>query len=122
VRRDDPVRPIKVILKNIISSSQKFSTDLASQGLELITFEMTDECGNSNGVTKKIDAQVSRAQRYSYIGPSQMKEFEIVLTEGEWNNAYKLAKQGATKVRARVSYKNSSSIIYSDYDTIQFEG
>jgi hypothetical protein len=50
--------------------------------------------------------------------PGMTKEYEIVMTEGEWNNAYKLRKQGATKFKARVAYKNGFTTIYSDYYTL----
>jgi hypothetical protein len=121
VRNDGPVRPLKVVLKNVTSSTQHLNTDLSSQGFDLITFEMTDERGNNNVVTKKIDLSRSGAQGYDYIGPGKTKEFEILLTEREWNNAFKLTKQGATQLRARVSYRNGSNVIYSDYYTILFQ-
>lgn len=120
VREDGPPRPLKVVLKNISSSSQRLNTDMASGGLDLITFEMTDERGNNNIVTKKVDPIQTRAQGYEYIGPGKTKEFEIMVTEREWNNAYKLAKDGVTKVRARVTYKNGSTVISSPYYTIMF--
>jgi len=114
-------KPFKVVLKNVTSSTQPLNFDESSGGIDMITFEITDESGNTNVVTKKIDAEASRYQGYTYINPGQAKEFEILLTEREWDNAYKLVKQGAAKLKARASYKNGSNIIYSDYYTIILE-
>jgi hypothetical protein len=115
-------KPFKVVLKNITSSTQSLNVDEANQGLGLITFDITDENGNNNVVTKKTEVGgESRYQGYNYINPGKIKEFEIMLTEREWSNAYKLVHQGATKLKARASYKNGSTVIYSDYYTIIFE-
>ncbi|MFA6599508.1 MAG: hypothetical protein WCU74_00650 [Candidatus Omnitrophota bacterium] len=121
IREDDPVRPWKLVLKNITATSQRLNVDLASAGLYLIAFEVTDDRGNKNLITKKISAMDSKASRYEYIGPGRTKEFVIILTEREWNNAYKLEKQGASKLRLRASYKNGNEVIYSDDYTILLE-
>jgi hypothetical protein len=127
VRNDGPIRPLKVALKNISSKTQRLNisrrltADETSQGLDAISFEMTDERGNKNIITKKVDTIQSSSSGYNYINPGETKEFEIIMSEREWNNAFKLAKQGATKVRARASYKNGSDVIYSDYYTILLE-
>ncbi|HPN72875.1 MAG TPA: hypothetical protein PKZ41_02650 [Candidatus Omnitrophota bacterium] len=113
-----PVRPFKVVLKNTSSSPQPLNIDLAQKGLGLLTFEITDESGNKNVVSKKPDPILSKSESYIYVAPGKTKEFEIILTEREWNNAFKLIKQGSSKVRARASYKNGSKMIYSDYYTL----
>ena len=123
-RNNGPIKPLKVAVKNISSKTQRLNisrrlnADETSQGLDAISFEMTDEHGNKNIITKKVDTIQSSSQGYNYINPGESKEFEIIMSEREWNNAFKLAKQGATKIRARASYKNGSDVIYSDYYTI----
>ncbi|MFH1799239.1 MAG: hypothetical protein ABH891_00130 [Candidatus Omnitrophota bacterium] len=127
IRNNGPIKPLKIALKNITSQTQRLnisrrlSADETSQGLDAITFEMTDEHGNKNVITKKVDAIQSSSQGYNYINPGETKEFEIIMSEREWNNAFKLSKQGATKVRGRASYKNGSRVIYSGYYTFLFE-
>ena len=127
VRDEGPIKPLKVALKNITSKTQRLNisrrlnADETSLGLDAISFEITDEHGKSNIITKKVDTFQSSSQGYNYINPGETKEFEILLSEREWNNAFKLAKQGATKLRARASYKNGSDVIYSDYYTILLE-
>lgn len=86
----------------------------------LITFEITDNKGNNNVVTKKVDVKSSK-ESYVYLAPGKSKEFEILLSSSEWNNAFQLMDQGATQARARASYKNGSTVIYSDYYTILLE-
>ncbi|HPM42440.1 MAG TPA: hypothetical protein PLV52_01245 [Candidatus Omnitrophota bacterium] len=130
VRRGAPVIPFKVVLKNISSSTQSLnigsgsggSSYGAKSGITLITFETTDENGNTNVVTKKVELGQSRGESYIYMAPGKTKEFEIMLSPNEWNNAFKLADQGATRIKARVSYKSGSTTIYSDYYTIIIEG
>jgi hypothetical protein len=95
--------------------------DQATKGYGLISFEVTDEHGNNNVVTKKIAVDQTTSEGYKYIGPGKTKEFEIRLTEGEWENAFKLVKLGAAKLRARACYKNASTVIYSRYYTILLE-
>ncbi|MFH1209148.1 MAG: hypothetical protein V1673_06320 [Candidatus Omnitrophota bacterium] len=124
---DGPIKPLKVALKNITSRTQRLNisrrlnADETSLGLDAISFEMTDEHGNQNIITKKVDTIQSSSQGYNYINPGETKEFEIIMSEREWNNAFKLSKQGATKIRARASYKNGSDVIYSGYYTILLE-
>ncbi len=121
--------PFKVILKNTSSSTQSLnigggfggSSYGGKSGIGLITFEVTDENGNENVVTKKIDVDQSRGESYIYLGPGKAKEFEILLTPTEWNNAFKLMNKGASRLRARASYKSGSTVIYSDYYTILLE-
>jgi hypothetical protein len=123
-KNNGPIKPLKVAVKNISSRTQRLNisrrlnADETSQGLDAISFEMTDEHGNKNVITKKVDTIQSSSQGYNYLNPGETKEFEIIMSEREWNNAFKLAKQGATKVKARASYKNGSDVIYSDYYTI----
>jgi len=121
VRQTHGVKPVKVVVKNISSKTQRLVIDQTSKGLDLITFEITDERGRNNVVSKKVDAYASRSEGYNYLGPGETKEFEIVLNESEWNNALKLLKEGATKVKARATYKNGSEVIYSDYYTLVLE-
>jgi hypothetical protein len=116
--RPGPARPFKVVLRNITSNTQVLRVDEASRGLNLITFEITDENGNNNIVTKKIDLSKSRSEGYNNIAPGKTKEFEIILTEKEWDNSFKMLKQGVSKVKVRASYRNGSTIIYSDYYTV----
>lgn len=128
-KRGKCVIQFKVVLKNVSSSSQ--SLDIGSgwggssyggtSGTGLITFEITDENGNNNVVTKKVDVNQSKKESYVYLGPGKSKEFEIMLTSREWDNAFKLMNTGSTRLRARASYKNRSNIIYSDYYTILLE-
>jgi len=127
VRDDGPIRPLKVALKNITSKTQRLNVssrlnaDETSIGLDAISFEMTDENGNKNIITKKVDPRQSSSQGYNYVNPGETKEFEVLMSEREWNNAFKLQKQGASKLRARASYRNGSDVIYSDYYTILLE-
>lgn len=118
IRADGPTKTFRVVLKNISSSNQRLNYDTATLGLGMLSFEMSDESGNENIVTKKVDPIQSKSQTYSYIAPGATKEWQISLTAREWDNAYKLIQRGATKVRARASYKNGSSIIHSDYYTL----
>lgn len=110
--------PFKIVLKNVTSSTQSLVVGGANKGLGLITFEITDENGNSNVVTKKIDASQSTNHGYNYLAPGKTKEFMIALNEQEWDNVFKLARQGAAKLTARASYKNGPTVIYSGYYTI----
>ncbi len=127
VSNDGPIKPLKVALKNITSRTQRLNisrrlnADETNLGLDAISFEMTDEHGNQNSITKKVDTVQSSSQGYNYINPGETKEFDVTMSEREWNNAFKLAKQGATRVKARASYKNGSDVIYSDYYTILLE-
>ncbi|MBP7056428.1 MAG: hypothetical protein KBB52_06225 [Candidatus Omnitrophica bacterium] len=130
IRRGMPVIPFKVVLKNVSSSSQSLnigsgsggSSYGAKSGISLVTFETTDENGNTNVVTKKVEASQSRGESYIYLAPGKTKEFEIMLSPNEWNNAFKLAEQGASRIKARASYKSGSTTIYSDYYTVIIEG
>lgn len=111
-------KPFKIVLKNVTSSTQSLVVGGADKGLGLITFEITDDKGNSNVVTKKIDVSQSRGEGFNYLSPGKAKEFMIALSEQEWNNVFKLARQGPTRLSARATYKNGSTVIYSDYYTI----
>lgn len=118
VRGAGYARPFMVILKNVSDRTQQLMVDEATQGFGLITFEITDENGNNNVVTKKISATLSRSEGYRNLGPGKKKEFEVFLNEREWNNAFKLLRSGAVKLLARAAYKNRSETIYSDYYTL----
>jgi hypothetical protein len=115
------VKPLKVIIKNISSSTQRLDIDTADEGLGQILFEITDEKENRNIVTKKVDLGKSQSRAYRLIGAGNTKEFEIRLNQGEWENAFKLVQEGASRLRARAVYKNGSTSIYSDYYTIVLE-
>lgn len=125
VNRGDTSIRFKVVLKNISSDSQSLSIGSGwggsdyggASGMGLITFEITDDKGNNNVVTKEMDVKSSK-ESYVYLGPGKSKEFEILLAPTEWSNAFKLRDQGATQARARASYKSGSTVIYSDYYTI----
>jgi hypothetical protein len=114
-------RRFKVVIKNISSGTQRLDIDTADNGLGQIFFEVTDENENRNVVTKKADLTRSQSRGYVLLGPGNTKEFEIFLSRGEWENAFKLVKDGASRLRARAVYKNGSNTICSDYYTIVLE-
>ena len=115
------VKPLKVVIKNISSDTQRLDIDTADEGLGQINFEITDEKENRNVVTKKVDLGKSQSKAYRLIGPGNTKEFEIRLNPDEWENAFKFVKEGASRLRARAVYKNGSNTICSDYYTIILE-
>jgi hypothetical protein len=115
------VKPLKVIIKNISSSTERLDIDTADEGLGQILFEITDEKENRNVVTKKADLEKSQSKAYRLIGSGNTKEFEIRLNPNDWENAFKFVKEGSSRLRARAVYKNGSNAIYSDYYTIILE-
>lgn len=120
-RGTEYVRPFRVVVKNITSSTQRLDLDIAEMGLGQIIFEVTDEKDNKNVITKKADLSKSKGMSYTYLNPGQTKEFDIQLSRADWDNAHNLVEKGATKLRARAAYKNGSNVIYSDYYTIILE-
>jgi hypothetical protein len=129
VSKGQNILSLKVVLKNISSYTQSLSIGPEwggseykdESGVGLITFEVTDENGNNNVITKTADLNATGTTSYIYLGSGQTKEIEILMTSNDWDNAFKLSDKGATKLRARASYKNGSDIIYSDYYTINLK-
>ena len=114
----------RIILKNVSSDTQsllKATASSAEKGMGQIFFESTDESGNRNVVTKKIDASQSKMQGYSYIGPGKSVDFDVSLTPKDWEGLGLLVSKGARKLRTRAAYKNGTSTIYSDYYTVIIE-
>jgi len=105
----------QVIVINTDESAQPFYENASSGGYSSISFEITDENGNSNVVRKKRDSSASTTVTSSYIRPLEKRVFDIAIDEDTWENAYKLQKRGARKFRVRAIYDNNNSKIYSDY-------
>jgi hypothetical protein len=108
-------RTFYVTVINISSSTQEFYGDVASSGYSSIIFEITDGAGKTNVVRRKKDPRASSATAFSHLNPGESKYFEIKLNEEEWENAFKLYREGARRVKVRAIYDNNSSKIYSDY-------
>jgi hypothetical protein len=108
-----------VIVTNTDSSTQEFYEQAASGGYSSISFEITDENGNSNVVRKKRDPGASSMVTSTYLKPQEKREFDIQVDEDTWENAFKLQKQGARKLKVRAIYDNNGSNIYSEYYYIE---
>jgi hypothetical protein len=119
----------RVALKNVSSSPQTLSIEGSyggskyggASGMSHITFEITDENGNNNVVSKKVGANQSKDESYLYLNPGKTKNFDILLTSSEWDNAFELSDQGAKDLHARAAYKNGPSVIYSDYYDVRLD-
>jgi hypothetical protein len=109
----------QVIVTNTSSSSQSFYESAASGGYSSISFEITDEEGNSNVVRKKRDPNASSAVVSTHMKPGESRAFDIFIEEDTWEGAYKLQEQGARKFRVRAAYDNNGSTIYSDYYNLE---
>lgn len=107
----------QVIIINTSSSfaSQSFYEDASSGGYSSISFEITDENGNSNVVRKKRDPRASESVASTHMSQGEKRVFDINLDEDTWENAFKLQKQGARKFRVRAIYDNNGREIYSEY-------
>lgn len=121
LRPDVYLRPFKVVVKNVSKDTQTLAVDLSQGPLTYISFEVSDENGNENLITKKIDINKSQLSNYQYIGPGRSKEFEVLITQKEWDNAFALAGKGSRKFKVRALYKSGSKTFYSDYYYIEFE-
>ena len=108
-------RTFYVTVTNISSSSEEFYGQVASSGYSSIIFEISDETGNSNEIRRKKDPNASGAVAFTYMNPGESKVFEINLNEDEWENAFKLYKKGARRLKVRAIYENDFKRIYSDY-------
>jgi len=111
----------QVIVVNISSSpaSQTFYEDASSQGYSSISFEITDENGNSNVIRKKRDPRASETVSSTYMRQGEKRVFDINLDEDTWENAFKLQKQGSRKFRVRAIYDNNGREIYSEYYALE---
>ena len=105
----------QVIVINTDESAQPFYENATSGGYSSISFEITDENGNSNVVRKKRNVDDSSMVSSKYLKPLEKRVFDISIDEDTWENAYKLHKQGARKFRVRAIYDNNGSKIYSEY-------
>jgi len=106
----------QVIITNMSSSAESFYENAASSGYSSISFEITDEKGNTNVVRKKRDPYASSTVTSQYLRPGEKRVFDILIEEDTWENAYKLQKQGARKFKVRAVYDNNSTTsIYSEY-------
>ena len=118
VRGDYPPSFV-VTVTNTDSSAQSFYENASSGGYSSISFEITDEFGNSNVVRKKRDPGASTTVTSQYLQPQEKKMFDILVDPNTWDNAYKLHKQGARKFKVRAIYDNNGSAIYSEYYNLE---
>jgi hypothetical protein len=112
--RANDLRPFYVNIKNTSDKSQALYTR-GEHDLSSIMFEVEDEKRNKNILKKIIPVTRSNMDIYQYISPGDIRKFKIEIDEDEWNNAFKLYKKGARKLRARAVFLNGSKKIYSEY-------
>jgi hypothetical protein len=122
VRAGSP-KTFYVIITNISSSAQPYYGQSEDTGYSSISFEITDEGGNTNVIRRKRSASVSGAVTSTYLKPGEKQVFDILLNDEEWDNCFKLYKEGAKRARVRAIYDNESKTVYSPYyDVILVEG
>jgi len=127
-KRGDIIRPISgvlkvgrifptiiVIVENVSDSSQKLYKDDRISELGSISFEITDENKKRNVIKRKISISKSSMISFQHMHPGDSKEFEVVLDERKWENAFKLYKKGSRKFKARAVFYNGSKKLYSPY-------
>lgn len=108
----------RIVLKNVTSQTQELQLESADRGYGRIELYATDENNNENIITKKVDPSLSRGTGQAFVGPGRTKYFDINLTPSEWNNVFKLAQKGATRITVRAAYRNRSTTMFSDPYTV----
>jgi hypothetical protein len=104
-----------VTATNTSSSMERLYEQAADPGYSSISFEISDEAGNTNVIRRKKDLSASGAVASIPIQPENKKVFEINLNEDEWENVFNLSKKGARRLRGRAVYENDFKKIYSEY-------
>jgi len=114
VRTDVP-NTFYITITNTSSSMEQLYMRASDSGYSSISFEISDEAGNSIVVRRKEDRNASSSVASTPIYPGEKKVFEINFNEDEWDNVFNLYKKGARHLKGRAVYENDFKKIYSEY-------
>lgn len=98
-----------VILKNIGESSRKVYEQTGPSNLSPISFELTDEEGNTFVMREKTMTTFANSGMSSFVISGQAKTITVQVQSPQWENVPRVEQGEVKKYKARVIYEMEGS-------------